>query len=142
MLFHTLVYSNSTTMKFWRSRSFGDLGRRSFCDLGRRSHVSCLSTFSNGFSSETTGQISFKSYMQPSSNGDKKVYILRLGHMTKMAALTINGENLKILLLQNHWASCLETWYVTSCIVNNHFGTVTLRLQKISKFISKTNTTL
>ena len=25
-LFDTIVHSNSTTIKFWRSRSFGDLG--------------------------------------------------------------------------------------------------------------------
>ena len=36
-------------MKFYRSRSF--------CDLDLRSHVSCLSTFSKGSSSETTGSI-------------------------------------------------------------------------------------
>ena len=43
VLFGTMVHSNSTNMKFWRSRSFDD--------LGQRSHVSCLSTFSKGFSS-------------------------------------------------------------------------------------------
>ena len=51
-------------------------------------------------------------------------------------------KTLKNLLLQNHWASSLETWYVASCIAYHHFGTVTLHPQKISKFISKTNITL
>ena len=29
VLFDTIMHSNSTTMKVWRSRSFGDLGQRS-----------------------------------------------------------------------------------------------------------------
>ena len=74
MLFDAVVYSDLTTVKFWRSRSFGD--------LGQRSHVSCLSTFSTGFSSETTGQISFKFHRQSFDKGVKKVYIFRQGHMT------------------------------------------------------------
>ena len=97
-----------------------------------------MSTFSKGFFSETTGPISFKFHMQPSSKGGKKVYIFSPGHMTKMAALRIYGKNLENFL-QNHWAYCLETWYVAACIANHHFGTVFLGLQKISKFRSKTN---
>ena len=54
-------------MKFWRSRSFGD--------IGQRSHASCLSTFSNGFLSEITWAISFKFHMQPPSKGGKKISI-------------------------------------------------------------------
>ena len=33
------------------------------------------------------------------------------GHMTKFAAMPIYGKNLKNLLLQNHKANDLETWY-------------------------------
>ena len=61
----------------------------------QRSHVSCLSTFSKGFCSETTGSISFKFHMQSSSKGGKKVYIFDLGHMTKLVAMPIYGKNLK-----------------------------------------------
>ena len=32
--------------------------------------------------------------------------------MTKIAAMTIYGKNPRNLLLQNHWASCLETCFV------------------------------
>ena len=59
--------------------------------------------------------------------------------MTKMAATPIYGKNVKDLFLQNHCASCLETWYVAFCIAGHHFGFITLPLQKMSKFISKTN---
>ena len=65
----------------------------SFGDFGQRSQVSCLSTFSKGFFSETTVPISFKFHMQPSSKGGKKVYIFHPGHMTKMAAMPIYGKN-------------------------------------------------
>ena len=61
----------------------------------QRSHVSCLSTFSKGFCSETTGSISFKFHMQSSSKGGKKVYIFDPGHMTKLVAMPIYGKNLK-----------------------------------------------
>ena len=44
-----------------------------------------------GFSSKTTGLISFKFYMQPSSKGGKKVYTFGVGHMTKMAIMLIHG---------------------------------------------------
>ena len=81
VLFGTIMHSDSTTMEFWRSRSFGD--------LGQRSHVSCLSTFSKGFSSETTGPILFKFHMQPSRKGGKKLYIFYSSHMTKMATIPI-----------------------------------------------------
>ena len=81
------MHSDSITMKFWWSRSFGDLGQASY--------VSCLSTFSKGFFSKTTGLISFKFHMQPSSKGGKKVYIFHPCHMTKMATMAIYWENLK-----------------------------------------------
>ena len=54
----------------------------------------CLSTFSKDFSAETTGPISVKFHTQPLDRGGKKVYIFRLGHMTKMATTPIYGKNL------------------------------------------------
>ena len=36
-----------------------------------------------------------------------------IGHMTKMADMTINGNPFKNLLLQNQKADDLGTWYVT-----------------------------
>ena len=53
------------------------------------------STFSNDFSSETTGPISIKFHMPPLDRGRKKVYIFRPCHMTKMAAMLIYGKSLK-----------------------------------------------
>ena len=64
-------------------------------NLGQSSHVSCLSTSSKGFFSETAEQISFKFHMQPFSKGGKKVYIFGPGHMNKMAAMPIYGKNRK-----------------------------------------------
>ena len=43
----------------------------------------------NEFSPETTLQISFNFYTQPSGKSLKKVYIFGLGHNTKMAAMPI-----------------------------------------------------
>ena len=68
------------------------------------------STFSKDFS-ETTGHISFQCHMKPPGKGGK---VFRPGHMIKMAAMHIYGKTLKNLLLKNHRADCLETWYVAS----------------------------
>ena len=53
----------------------------------------CVSTFSN-ISSETTGLIEAKFHEPPLDRG-MKVYSMRPGHMTKMAAMPIYGKNLK-----------------------------------------------
>ena len=55
----------------------------------------CVSTFSNIFSSETTGPIEAKFYVEIPWVGGTKVYSNDLGHMTKMAAMPIYGKNLK-----------------------------------------------
>ena len=52
-------------------------------------------------------------YMEPPWEGGKKVYINGLGHMTKMAAMSIYGKNLKNLLLQDQKSHDLETWHVS-----------------------------
>ena len=54
-----------------------------------------LSTFSNVFSSETTGPIEAKLYMEPPKDGGTKVFSNGPGHMTKMAAMPVYGKNLK-----------------------------------------------
>ena len=69
--------------------------------------VVCLSTFSNIFSSETTGPIEAKFYMEPSLDGGKKVCSNGLSQMTKMAAMPIYGKNLKNLLFRNQKAEDL-----------------------------------
>ena len=51
--------------------------------------------FSNVFSSETAGPITAKFYVEPPWEGGTKVCINGTGHMTKMAAMSIYGENLK-----------------------------------------------
>ena len=50
-------------------------------------------TFSNIFSSETAWPIKAKFYVEPPWEGGTKVYINGPGHMTKMAAMPINGKN-------------------------------------------------
>ena len=55
--------------------------------------------------------------MQPTAGKEgKTVYIFGPGHMTEIATIPIyrHGKHLKNLLLQNHLADCLETWYVAS----------------------------
>ena len=56
----------------------------------------CMSTFSNIFSSETTGPIEAKFHVEPPWDGGTKVYSNGPGHMTKMATIPIYGKNLKI----------------------------------------------
>ena len=57
--------------------------------------VCCMSTFSNIFSSETTGPIEAKFHVEPPWEGGTKVCSNGPGHMTKMAAMPIYGKNLK-----------------------------------------------
>ena len=52
-------------------------------------------TISNIFSSETAWPIKAKFYVEPPWEGGTKVYINGPGHMTKMAAMSIYGKNLK-----------------------------------------------
>ena len=52
------------------------------------------SSFSNIFSSETTGEIEAKFHMESQWDGGTKVYTRDLGHMTKMAAMPIYGKKL------------------------------------------------
>ena len=51
-----------------------------------------LSTFSNIFSSETTGPIEAKFQMEPPWDGGTKVSSNGPGHMTRMAAMPIYGK--------------------------------------------------
>ena len=53
-------------------------------------------TFKNIFSSETTGPIEVRFYMEHLCLTGTKVYIIGPGHMTKMAAMPIYGKTLKI----------------------------------------------
>ena len=80
------MHSNSTRMKFYRSRSFSYLSQRPL--------VRHLSTFLEDFSSETVGLIALESHVQPHDKGEK-LYIFGLGHMTKMSAMLIYGKNVK-----------------------------------------------
>ena len=54
-----------------------------------------MSTFSNIFSSETTGPFEAKFHMEPPWDGGAKVCSNGPGHMTKMASMPIYGKNLK-----------------------------------------------
>ena len=58
----------------------------------RRPSVVRLSTFSNIFS-ETTGPIELKFHMETPKDGGKKVCSNGSGHMTKIAATPIYGNN-------------------------------------------------
>ena len=60
-----------------------------------------VSTFSNSFSSETTGPIEAKFHVEPPWDGEMKVYSNGPGHMTNMATVPIYGKPLKNLLLWN-----------------------------------------
>ena len=53
-----------------------------------------VSTFSNFFSLETTRPIEAKFHVEPPWDQGTKVFSNGPGHMTKMAAMPINGKNL------------------------------------------------
>ena len=76
--------------------------------------VCVLSTFSNIFSSETTGPIEAKFHIEPPWEGGMKFCSNRLGYMTKMATMPIMVKTLKNLLLRNRKADDLETWNAAS----------------------------
>ena len=56
----------------------------------------CVSTFSNIFSSETTGPIEAKFHMKSPWDRGMKICSNGPSHMTKMAAMPIYGKNLKV----------------------------------------------
>ena len=68
-----------------------------------------MSTFSNIFSTKTTGPIEAKFHIEPPWDKGTKVRSNGPGHITKMAAMSIYGKH---LLLRNQKADDLETWYV------------------------------
>ena len=70
-----------------------------------------VSTFSNIFSSKTTGPIEAKFHVKPPWDLGTKVCSNGLGHMTKMAAMPYMVKTLKNLLLRNQKTDDLETWY-------------------------------
>ena len=74
----------------------------------------CISTFSNIFSSETTGPIEAKFHMEPPWDGETKVCSNGPGHMTKMAAMPIYDKNLKKYSSPEPKADDVETWYAAS----------------------------
>ena len=57
----------------------------------------CMSTFSNIFSSETTGPIETKFHMEPPWDGGTKVCSNGPSYMTKVAAMLLYGKNLKTI---------------------------------------------
>ena len=77
-------------------------------------YVCMLSSFSNVFSSETTGQIEANFHMEPPWDGGTKVCSNGPGHMTKMAAMPIYGKNIKKSSSLEPNADDLETWYAAS----------------------------
>ena len=81
----------------------------------------CVSTFSNIFSSETTGSIKAKFHVESPWDGGTKVCSNGPGHMTKMAAVPKYGKNFKNLLLRNQRADDLETWHAASRVLPNLF---------------------
>ena len=74
------------------------------------------STFSNGFFYETSGPISVKFLMYPSSKGGKSLCIWSksLDQDAPPPAPLYMVKTWRNLLLLNHLAKCLETWFVLS----------------------------
>ena len=79
--FDMKIYSNSTPMKFQRSRSFSELVRRTF--------ISCQSTFSKDFPAKKhRANFNIISYAAFRQRG-KEVYIFDPGHMIRIAVVSL-----------------------------------------------------
>ena len=73
------------------------------------SSVVCRPHSLNIFTSETTGPVKVKFHMELLWNGGTNVCSNGPGHMTKMAAMSIYGKNLKNRLIRNQKADDLKT---------------------------------
>ena len=95
-------------------------------------YVVCLSTFSNTFSSETTGPIEAKLHMEPPWDGGTKVCSKDPGQMTKMDAMPIYGKNLKKIVFSvtkrpMTLKFCMQHWVLKYYqICSNHDPGLTL----------------
>ena len=70
------------------------------------------STFSNFFFLETAWPIETKFYVEPPWDWGTKVGSNGLGHMTKLAAMFIDGKNLKIIIFSGKKkVNDAESWY-------------------------------
>ena len=69
-------------------------------------YVVCMSTFPNIFSSETARSIEAKFHMEPPWDGGTKICSNGPSHMTKMAAMSIYGKNLKKLFFSETKFGC------------------------------------
>ena len=101
---NTAVFLSSREPKahWWASR------------IGRPQSSICLSsTLFNIFSSENTGPIEAKVHMESPLDWGMKVCSNGPGHMTKMAAMPIYGENIKKSSPEPK-ANNIETWYAAS----------------------------
>ena len=68
----------------------------------------------SAFSSETHGPIFFKFLLEPSFNGELKIYTNGLGLLIKMATMPIYDKTLQNLLLQNQESLKAKYLYVAS----------------------------
>ena len=70
--------------------------------------------FSNFFFLETARPIEAKFHVEPPWDVGNERLFKSPCHMTNMAAMLINGKNLKNLLLWNQTADDLESWFAAS----------------------------
>ena len=70
-------------------------------------------TINSNVSSKSTvpNAMKAKFYLEPLLEEEKKVCLNFQGHMAKMVAMPIYGENLKKKLLKNQKSYDLETWH-------------------------------
>ena len=77
-------------------------------------YVCMLSTFSNVFSSETTGPIEAKFHLESPWDEGTKVCSNGPGLLTKMDSMPIYGKHLKNFSSPEPKDRWLETWYAAS----------------------------
>ena len=80
----------------------------------RRRRVVVIGHYLNIFFLKTIGPIELLFHTEPLHDMGTKVYIFSPGHMTKMSTMTRYNKKFKNLFLRNHWADCLEVWFVVS----------------------------
>ena len=92
-----LIFKKKKKIKIMNCHLLAHLSRRLIGELiiwqGCCLSLCRVFTYSNVFSSGTTGPIEVKFHVEPSWDRGTKVWIWGLGHMTNMAAMSINGKN-------------------------------------------------
>ena len=90
-------------------------------------------------SAETAWPIKPEFYVQPPWVGGAKVYLQHVGHMTKIAAMPLNGKNPPKIFFWKQPTNFHETWYDLDLFYGNvKFGNLGNTIGKIENSVPGT----